>query len=224
MVSEDFTTYAEFRPTAFDHHINIDDAEESREHWYVAPASQTRDSGALNRVNFAAAVKLLGGESETVEVHRFGHWGPGWFEILLVNPADETAVKALQELTDRLENYPVLDEEELSSVEYDEAVSGWHNWGADDTARAVARDIGIGATATDRLAEFFASDDGWQWWMDNSSAPYEHDSEGTTFPAFFRFCSGGRVRQEDRDKCAELLQTVRKWEQRDVLTWDVAPA
>lgn len=222
MVSADFTTYAEFRPTAFDRHINIDDGDESREHWYVAPVSQTRDSGALDRVNFAAAVRILGGESETVEVHRFGHWGPGWFEILIVNPADETAVKALQELASRLEDYPVLDEDELSRVEYDEACSGWRDWGASDLCDAIceAFEIGKYSAVRDRLGDYLKTDDFWQTWMDTANAPYESMDDGPSFSSGIRYL----VDEMDRNDLAELLQTVRKWERRDVPTWDVAPA
>jgi len=213
MMTETLQTYAEFRPTALDSHINIDAGEDSREHWLIVPVSQTRDSGALAKTNFAAALQSLGGESETVEVHRFGHWGPGWFDIMLVDPADAERVRIAEDIARRLEDYPVLDESALSEAEYEEARQSWDDWGADDAARGVSRDIGIGAAATDRLAEFFASDAGWQWWLENNNAPYEPDGSGTSFPGLFRCCSGGRARPADRDKCATLLQTVRHWEQ-----------
>lgn len=84
-------TYAEFRPTAFDRRgAFLDD---DRRAWYVLPVTRTRDSGTFDQSNFETALRILGGESETCEVHRFGHWGPGWFEIILVHPerTDRTA-------------------------------------------------------------------------------------------------------------------------------------
>jgi hypothetical protein len=71
-------------------------------------------------------LEILGGESETVEVHRFGHWGPGWFEIILVHPDRETEI---DELEGSLENYPVLDDEDYSRREYDDCCEYWDRMG-----------------------------------------------------------------------------------------------
>jgi len=115
-------TYAEFSPTQFDSTgLGLID----QQNWLVAPVSQTRDSGPLDRANFDATLRILGGESETVEVHRFGHWGPGWFEIILINPADEIRVKDAQETEDALSDYPIVDESLLSEYESEECASTW---------------------------------------------------------------------------------------------------
>lgn len=95
--------YGEFRPTSLDHHIPIED----REEWFVAPVSRTRDTGVLKESNFIVALDMLGGESAKVEVHRFGHWGPGWFEIILIHP--DLQAKG-EEIEAKLEDYPILDE------------------------------------------------------------------------------------------------------------------
>jgi hypothetical protein len=97
---------------------------EDREDWLMVPVSQTRDSEALDRVNFAAALSILGGEGEDVEVHRFGHWGPGWYEVIIVRPGTEAA-KGAEDIAARLEDYPVLDEDELSREEWEEACAMW---------------------------------------------------------------------------------------------------
>jgi hypothetical protein len=115
-------TYKEFRPTQFDSTgLGLID----QQNWLVAPVSQTRDSGPLDRANFDATLRALGGESETVEVHRFGHWGPGWFEIILIDPADEARVKECQEIEDALSDYPVVDESLYSEYEHEECASTW---------------------------------------------------------------------------------------------------
>lgn len=117
-------TYKEFRPTAFDcRGLGLPDQQD----WLVAPVSQNRDSEALSRSNFECFVKAMGGESEDVQVHRFGHWGPGWFEIVLINPARADLVKQAQEMEDSLADYPVLDEMDFSQKEQDEANEVWQN-------------------------------------------------------------------------------------------------
>ena len=97
-------SYSEFRPTQFDSTgLGLDD----QQNWLVAPVSQTRDSEALNRANFDATLRELGGESDTVQVHRFGHWGPGWFEIILIDATDTARVQIAQEIEDALSDYPI---------------------------------------------------------------------------------------------------------------------
>jgi hypothetical protein len=113
--------YSEFQPTGFDPcGLGLD----NRQDWLVVPVSYTRDSGPLDESNFVTALDMLGGESATCEVHRFGHWGPGWFEIILVHPDREDAVA---EIESRLEDYPLLDEEDYSQKQYDEIMEAWDN-------------------------------------------------------------------------------------------------
>lgn len=117
-------TYKEFRPTQFDSHCFVDE----RENWFVAPVSRNRDSDALSRSNFAVLTQQLGDEGEnTFEIHRFGHWGPGWFEIILINPNNESLVKIGNDAEDSLADYPVLDDEHFSCEESEEASEVWQN-------------------------------------------------------------------------------------------------
>ena len=112
--------YRDHTPTAFDHHCPLED----RENWLLAPVSQTRDSDPLNRSNFEVVLAALGGESETLEVHRFGHWGPGWYELILVHPSRESEVLAWEE---KLSDYPVADEEHFGTLEAEEAQEVWRD-------------------------------------------------------------------------------------------------
>lgn len=116
--------YSEFRPTAFDcRGLGLSNQQD----WLVAPCGVNRDSDALTRSNFRACLKALGGQSESVEVHRFSHWGPGWFELILIDPANTEAVKTGEEIESALANYPVLDEEDFSQEENSEADEVWRN-------------------------------------------------------------------------------------------------
>lgn len=115
-------TYKEFRPTSFDNHYYL----EGRENWFVLPVYRNRDSNCLERANWDAAVSELGKENEdSYEIHRFGHWGPGWFEIILINPHNDELVKIAEGIENILFNYPVLDDELFSQYEYEEANAVW---------------------------------------------------------------------------------------------------
>lgn len=95
MTATTLQTYRDYKPTSYDSAgLSLPD----RQDWLVAPVIQTRDSDCLEQSNFASLLGSIGGESDTVEVHSFNHWGPGWFEIILIDPADE---KACQTAADR---------------------------------------------------------------------------------------------------------------------------
>lgn len=121
--------YSSFRPTSLDPSgLSLPD----RQNWLVCPVSRTRDSDHRTESNWASQLETLGGESATVEVHRFGHWGPGWFEIVLIDPADAERVRIAEELADTLEDYPVLDEMDLSSREEAAYSACWESWAASE--------------------------------------------------------------------------------------------
>lgn len=122
-----FEQYGDHSPTPFDRNINIDDDETKRSEWYVMPVTQNRDSQCLQKSNFDCFLEGLGGESETVEVHRFGHWGCGWYEIIIVSPDDEKSLDAAYDMARSLQEYPVLDEEDNSRRECEEAGETWGN-------------------------------------------------------------------------------------------------
>ena len=124
--------YGNFRPTPMDHSgAFLPD----RADWFVGPVSHNRDSGLLDESNWDAAVKVMTedcgpeGEDNGWEIHRFGHWGPGWFEIIIARPNSPAAVK-LAELASALDGYPVLDDVDHSQREYDGAIENIESEGA----------------------------------------------------------------------------------------------
>lgn len=153
-------TYSEYRPTCFDvRGLALPD----RQSWLVLPCSRTRDSGPLDQSNFESAVKALGGESDTVEVHRFGHWGPGWFELIIVDPTSPQAQIA-EQLESALADYPILDEMDCSQREWDDYTEAWDNCGLSrDFAKALQSEFGlsdraynaIDDIANDKMREFY---------------------------------------------------------------------
>lgn len=92
---------------------------------YFVFANQNRDSDALTRSNFACALKALGGESETVLVVREGHWAVGWVEWIAIHETDADALRIARGLVERCADYPVLDEDHFSELEWSEATDYW---------------------------------------------------------------------------------------------------
>lgn len=96
-----------------------------RDDWIIVPTHRNRDSNCWEESNFFTALDMLGGEIENeVEVHRFGHWACGWAEIILVTPHRLKDVKAIQ---DKLDQYPVLDEDDLCERQQEAADLTWKN-------------------------------------------------------------------------------------------------
>jgi hypothetical protein len=152
-------TYREYRPTQFD---TPGLALEDQQEWLVLPVIQTRDSEPLEQSNFAKALEMMDGESDTVEVHRFGHWGPGWFEIIIVNPADTARVAIAEDIESSLADYPVLDESDFSAREWEEYQNSWRNGAASDMRHFVFKAFEISALPHVADLMYDADPEDWQ--------------------------------------------------------------
>lgn len=201
MTDDLFQRYREYRPTQFDSNIDID-----RGDWYVMPVSQTRDSGVLDTSNFQEFLRGLGGESETVEVHRFGHWGPGWFEIIIVNPSDEKAVKAAEDMVECLQDYPVLNEEDFSRREWEEFGESWDNWACRDLRKKLVKEYGLSYSADDLLDDV-PNDVLKEMWQQKVSFPYWCEGSGVYIP-IDRYATD----VFDRDTVAQLILKSKRGE------------
>jgi len=62
---------------------------EDRADWLIPKVGRTRDSHPLQQTRFWSAARALGGQSDTVEIHRQRHWAVGWIEFILVAPGSE---------------------------------------------------------------------------------------------------------------------------------------
>jgi hypothetical protein len=85
-----------------------------------------RDSDALTRSNWAVLESRYG-EAPGVFITRASHWAVGWVDTLRVDPkeASPATLAALEAELARLDDYPVLDEEHLSGLEWNEAHEFW---------------------------------------------------------------------------------------------------
>lgn len=86
--------------------------------------TRSRDSDLLTESNWDCALELLGGESENVLIHRFGHWACGWWEALCVLPGTEAETVA-NEIRADLDAYPVLDDDDYQAREWKQADQNW---------------------------------------------------------------------------------------------------
>lgn len=87
---------------------------------------RSRDSECIEESNFDAALKELGGEGENVRVERYGHWAVGWIEEVYVRPNTPEAAKA-EAIHKKLEDYPVLDDDDFSERETEAANEQWRD-------------------------------------------------------------------------------------------------
>lgn len=111
---------SKWRPTAVDH-SPCWFADGDRREWLVAPCAHTRDSETLAESNWASMLKALEAvdpSGEDHETHRFGHWGPGWYEIAIVRPGSAAHHEAVR-LEMALADYCVLDESDYSERDHE---------------------------------------------------------------------------------------------------------
>lgn len=134
-------TYSEYRPTGFDRAgLGLDDQQD----WIVAPLGINRDSDILSESNWHAQLaefERIDPDGDDHEIHRFGHWACGWFEIVLIRP-DSAVAQSAEEIEGALENYPVLSDEDYSEREYNAVVEAWEALDLRDRIRECAR-VGV---------------------------------------------------------------------------------
>lgn len=88
--------------------------------WYATGVSRTRDSDPLEESNWQVVSEDLQERfPESFDVHHFGHWACGWYDRLYVRADDAFAIRALQEWSDALSDYPIANEEHYSALEDD---------------------------------------------------------------------------------------------------------
>lgn len=184
-------TYSQFKPSQFDCHIELENLED----WFVV-CSQNRDSETLTVSNFYSILENLGGESETVEVHRFGHWASGWFELILLHPSRQ---EEGEEIESALSDYSVFNDSDLSERELEAENESWENYGRSDFAKALKEEFTLSAST---ISWFEKDSNLFTFHNDYTSGP-EHTSEGVRFN--FNF-----LRPMSRDKLAEIIKGYRR--------------
>ena len=192
--------YGKYSPTQFD---DAGAFLPDRSDWFVLSVSQTRDSGPLDQSNFATAQQILTDgreEPEDFEVHRFGHWGPGWFELILIRPGTR-AEELARGIESRMESYPVLDEEDYCAREWEDFVTSWEAYAARELVKELAETFGLSDRAEELLDE--NRDALRDWWMEHAREPYFGESSGVCIPV------KREVERMERAEVASLLRSLR---------------
>lgn len=94
--------------------------------WFIA-YTHHRDSGLLDQSNAAAIAKALEpfteGDDPDVVAENHSHWAVGWIEGFSIrvfrNGQITDAFRTYHELAQRLDDYPILDEEDYSRREFE---------------------------------------------------------------------------------------------------------
>lgn len=104
---------------------------ETYEEYYVF-LGQNRDSDSITRSNFEVARERLEGiETENNDeygwiISRQSHWACGWLEIIYIHQrAKHELIQAAEEMLEDLKNYPVLNDDHWSELQYDERNEYW---------------------------------------------------------------------------------------------------
>lgn len=197
--------YRTFRPTAFD---SAGAFLTEQGDWLVAPCSITRDSGHLDQSNWdqqLAALTEADPDANDHEIHRFGHWGPGWFEIVLVRPRSK-AESVVRDLGERLDDYPVLDEEDFSRREWEAYLAVWESGeGAKELAREM-RKAGWSDCVTETVADGDA--DTVRVWFESLIPSGDYYCED--YPQIRRAVENLERLKSARDRVAELVRKIRR--------------
>ena len=98
-----------------------------RGEWLVAYV-MTRDSDPLDESNFRAIQDYLECANLETAIETSGHWAVGTIYHLLVPDSDESR-EILRDVTERLADYPVLDEGLYSEMEQDRVAQYWDSCG-----------------------------------------------------------------------------------------------
>lgn len=109
------------RPDSFGQHV---------ENWFYTSKAfvflgRHRDSDLLTESNFECALAALGGESDTVQVIREGHWAVGWVEWIAIHESDRIALQIADDIQVGLSDYPVVNEDDWSEREWNAAQESW---------------------------------------------------------------------------------------------------
>lgn len=182
--------------------------------------------GSLVRANRRAVLEILGEESPLIVRAHGGYNTEAIYFRLDVD--DENAAQALKILAG-LENYPVVSDDVLSTVEHEEQETGWESYGAQDFRKALEARHGLenGFLADDvgTFGELFAIADNGSGLVEheeNDGSPYFRTEQAAErIPAAFLFYvakidedfrAGAELALSEPDEARRILRMVRMGE------------
>lgn len=129
--------------------------------YYIAPVGINRDSGTLDRSNWDAQWDALAQLSADVPdddctspvIVRESHWAVGWIEWVAIHETNEAALREADEIAASLDNYPVLDDEAHSRLEWEEYTEAWTRYGCRDFIRSLAKEFELKDSTVYRMRD-----------------------------------------------------------------------
>jgi hypothetical protein len=107
--------------------------------YYMGPAIGY-EKEPLEVSNFNVALKMLGGEGNGVLVGSFGGFGGGYEQIFVhKDAADKVAI--LEDIENKLQNYPVLDDDDYSEREMEAQRESYESWAKPDALRIIDEEL-----------------------------------------------------------------------------------
>jgi hypothetical protein len=111
--------------------------------------SRHRDSDLLTESNFECGLAAVGGESDTVQIVREGHWAVGWVEWIAIHESDIKALSEADDILCALSDYPVVNEDDWSEREWNAAQDYWSELNIRERVD-LCRDAGLSVFAARR--------------------------------------------------------------------------
>lgn len=133
------------------------DRPEDDENWALV-YTHNRDSSHLEQSNANVIAEALSPFPDDAIPEDHNHWACGWvagFRLRVFNP-DGSITKAFEVyagLLEKLEDYPVLDEEDWSRREYEDYQESWSDYGASEFVKALKNEFKLLDSTADRLSE-----------------------------------------------------------------------
>lgn len=129
--------------------------------YYIAPVGITRDSGTLDRSNWNAQWDALAPLSADVPdddvcspcIVRESHWAVGWIEWVAIHESNGDALREADRIASALDNYPVLDDEAHSNLEWEEYGESWTRYGCRDFIRSLAKEFELKDSTVYRMRD-----------------------------------------------------------------------
>lgn len=136
------------------------------EGYYVAPVGRHRDSDILTNSNWDSQWETLKplqadipDEDATSPVQVCAnHWAVGWVEWVAIHESNEAALKAADAIAERLEDYPVLDDDDCCQREHEDYLESWKFYGCRDFIGELYNELDFSSCMKDFLHDADSSD------------------------------------------------------------------
>jgi hypothetical protein len=116
------------------------------EGYLVAPVSQSRDTGILDESNFSIVWKTLeklSTDKYPVDIHHFGDWMCGWFDLILIHPKNQLAISAAENFKSRMEDYPILNDDDYNDRCQESLLEAYNDYGESELRESIENEIDV---------------------------------------------------------------------------------